>query len=229
MTPIVIAVDGTAASGKGTLAKRLARHFGFAHLDSGSLYRLVALGVLESGGDPANEADALAAARAIDPSRAADPAIRTDIVGKASSRVAAIPSVREALKDFQKNFIAHPPGGAPGAPSAPGAVVDGRDIGTIIAPDATAKLFVDARPEVRAHRRWLELNGMGINRDESALLAEIVARDAADMSRAVSPLKRAADAALLDTSDLAIDAAFAAALLLVKPGIENALKARQGG
>ena len=220
---IVIAVDGTAASGKGMLAKRLARHFGFAHLDSGSLYRLVALGVLEAGGDPANEADALAAARAIDPTRAADPAIRTDIVGKASSRVAAIPAVREALKDLQKNFVAHPPEWAPGA------VVDGRDIGTVIAPDATVKLFVDARPEVRAHRRWLELSGMGINRDEAALLAEIVARDAADMSRAVSPLKRADDAFLLDTSDLAIDAAFAAALALVKPSVENALKARQGG
>ena len=223
MTPIVIAVDGTAASGKGTLAKRLARHFGFTHLDSGSLYRLVALGVIEAGGDPASEADALAAARAIDPTRAADPGIRTDIVGRASSRVAAIPAVREALKDFQKNFVAHPPEGAPGA------VVDGRDIGTVIAPDATVKLFVDARPEVRAHRRWLELSGMGINRDEAALLAEIVARDAADMSRAVSPLKRADDAFLLDTSDLAIDAAFAAALALVKPRVENALKARQGG
>jgi len=223
MTPIVIAVDGTAASGKGTLAKRLARHFGFAHLDSGSLYRLVAHGVLEAGGDPANEADALAAACAIDPSRAADLAIRTDRIGAASSQVAAIPSVREALKDFQRDFVTHPPGGAPGA------VVDGRDIGTVIAPDATVKLFVDARPEVRAHRRLLELSGMGINRDEAALLAEIVARDAADMSRVVSPLKRADDAFLLDTSDLAIDAAFAAALALVKPGVENALKARQGG
>ena len=220
---ITIAVDGTAASGKGTLAKKLARHFGFAHLDSGSLYRLTALGVIESGGDPTNETDAVAAARAVDPSLAGDPNIRTDGIGAASSQVAAIPAVREALKDFQKNFVAHPPGGAPGS------VVDGRDIGTVIAPDATAKLFVDARPDVRAHRRWLELNAMGIAREESALLAEIIARDAADMSRPVSPLKRAADAALLDTSDLGIDAAFAAALALVEPSVEEALKARQGG
>ena len=220
---ITIAVDGTAASGKGTLAKKLARHFGFAHLDSGSLYRLTALGVIESGGDPTNEAAAVAAARAVDPSRAGDPKIRTDRIGAASSQVAAIPAVREALKDFQKNFVAHPPGGAPGT------VVDGRDIGTVIAPGATAKLFVDARPDVRARRRWLELNAMGIAREESALLAEIIARDAADMSRAVSPLKRAADATLLDTSDLSIDAAFAAALELVEPSIEEALKARQGG
>ena len=220
---IVIAVDGPAASGKGTLAKKLARHFGFAHLDSGSLFRLVALAVLDAGGDPAREVDAVKGAHAIDLNRAGDAAIRTDIVGAASSKVAAIPAVREALKDFQKNFVAHPPG------NSPGAVIDGRDIGTVIAPDATVKLYVDARPEVRAHRRWLELNSMGINRDESALLAEIVARDAADMSRKVSPLRRADDARLLDTSDLDIDAAFAAALALVKPGVENALKARQGG
>ena len=218
---ITIAVDGTAASGKGTLAKKLAAHFGFAYLDSGSLYRLTALGVIESGGDPTNEADAVKAAHAIDPARANDPAIRTDIVGQASSQVAAIPAVREALKAFQKNFVANP--------GAPGAVIDGRDIGTVIAPEAAAKLFVDARPQVRAHRRWLELKSMGIDRDETALLAEIVARDAADRSRAVSPLKQAADAALLDTSDLAIDAAFDAALRLVKPRIEDALKARQGG
>jgi CMP/dCMP kinase len=220
---ITIAVDGTAASGKGTLAKRLAAHFGFAHLDSGSLYRLTALGVLATGGDPANEAEAVAAALAIDPSRASDPAIRTDVVGKASSVVSKFPGVRAALKDFQKNFIANPPGGLPGS------VVDGRDIGTVIAPEATAKLYVDARPEIRAHRRWLELQTMGIARDEAELLAEIKARDVADMSRPVSPLKRADDADLLDTSDFDIDAAFAAALALVTPKVENALKARQGG
>ncbi len=220
---IVIAVDGTAASGKGTLAKKLARHFNFAHLDSGSLYRLVALGVLEAHGDPAKEADALAAARAVDPVRGDDPAIRTAEVGNIASIVSAIPSVRAALLRFQRAFAATPPN------SLAGAVIDGRDIGTVVCPNATAKLFVDARPEIRAHRRWLELNHAGAAPEEPAILTEIVARDARDRSRAVAPLKPAPDARLLDTSDLAIDAAFAAALALVKPGVENALKARQGG
>jgi len=208
--PVVIAVDGTAASGKGTLAKKLARHFNFPHLDSGALYRLTALAVLEKKGDPKNETDAVKGARAIDLSRAGDPAIRTDVVGKAASDVAAIPAVRQALFDFQRDFLLSPPG------HAEGAVMDGRDIGTVIAPDAAAKLFVDARPEVRAHRRWLELKGLGILRDEAQVLAEINARDAADRSRAVSPLKQAADADLLDTSDLDADAAFRAGLALVQ-------------
>jgi len=208
--PVVIAVDGTAASGKGTLAKKLARHFNFPHLDSGALYRLTALAVLEKKGDPKNETDAVKGARAIDLSRAGDPEIRTDVVGKAASDVAAIPAVRQALFNFQRDFLLSPPG------HAEGAVMDGRDIGTVIAPDATAKLFVDARPEVRAHRRWLELKGLGILRDEAQVLAEINARDAADRSRAVSPLKQAADADLLDTSDLDADAAFRAGLALVQ-------------
>ena len=216
---IVIAVDGTAASGKGTLAKKLARHFGFAHLDSGSLYRLVALGVLEAKGDPHNESDAVKAARAVDPARSADPAIRTAEIGNVASIVSAFPAVRAALLDFQRAFAASPPG----------VVIDGRDIGTIVCPNAAAKLFVDARPEIRAHRRWLELSAAGTAPAESAILAEILARDARDRSRAAAPLKPAPDARLLDTSDLAIDAAFAAALALVKPSVENALKARQGG
>jgi cytidylate kinase len=220
---IVIAVDGTAASGKGTLAKRLARHFGFAHMDSGALYRLTALAVLANEGDPSREADALRGARAIDFTRAGDTAIRTDIVGKAASQVAAIPAVRAALHDFQLAFLQKPPGGSHGA------VMDGRDIGTVIAPDATAKLFVDAAPEVRANRRWLELQGMGIERNEAELLAEIVARDHADRTRAVSPLKQAADASLLDTSSLGIEPAFAAALALVSPKVESALKDRHRG
>ncbi|MGC9954344.1 MAG: (d)CMP kinase [Rhizomicrobium sp.] len=222
MASLVIAVDGTAASGKGTLAKRLAKHFGFAHLDSGSLYRLVALGVMEAHGDPGDEADAVKAAKAIDPTRSADPAIRTAEIGNIASVVSAIPVVRAALLDFQRAFAAKPPG-------APGAVIDGRDIGTVVCPDATAKLFVDARPQIRAHRRWLELNEAGNAPAEAAILAEIVARDARDRSRPVAPLVPATDARLLDTSDLDIDAAFAAALALVKPGVENALKARQGG
>ncbi len=220
---IVIAVDGTAASGKGTLAKKLAAHFGFAHLDSGALYRLTAYSVLEAKGDPKNEADALRGAQTLDFNLAGDPRIRTDFVGQAASHVAAIPAVRAALFDFQRNFLDHPPGGSPGA------VMDGRDIGTVICPMATAKLYVDARPEVRARRRWQELKGMGIRRSESDLLKELNARDAADKSRPVSPLVQAPDAALLDTSDLGIDAAFAAALALVSPKIEGALKDRPRG
>jgi cytidylate kinase len=220
---IVIAVDGTAASGKGTLAKRLARHFGYAHMDSGALYRLTALVVRDNNGDPSNEADALKGARAIDLTRIADPAIRSDVVGRYASQVAAIPAVRTVLHDFQTSFLANPPG------QSLGAVMDGRDIGTVIAPNATAKLFVDAAPEVRAHRRWLELKSMGIAKDEAELLAELAARDARDGSRAVSPMKRAADAFLLDTTELDIDAAFAAALALVTPKIEDALKDRPRG
>lgn len=223
MKPIVIAVDGTAASGKGTLAKKLAAHFGFAHLDSGALYRLTALGVLEAGGDPANEGDAVRAAQSIDHGRISDPAIRTDAVGQAASKVAAIPAVRAALFEFQRRFVETPPGGTRGA------VVDGRDIGTVICPDATAKLFVDAAPSVRAHRRWLELKSMGISREEAEILAEIAARDARDRDRAVSPLKQASDAVLLDTGNLDIDAAFAAALALVEPKLKGALKAKPRG
>jgi cytidylate kinase len=220
---IVIAVDGTAASGKGTLAKRLAQHFGFAHLDSGSLYRLTALAVIEAKGDPQKPADAVRGARAIDLSRAGDPAIRTDVIGRASSHVAAIPQVREALFAFQRSFLAHPPGGSEGA------VMDGRDIGTVICPDATAKLYIDARPELRAHRRWTELKSLGIARDLQGVLEELNARDEADRTRKISPLKQASDADLLDTSDLDIDAALAAALVLVKPKVEKALKAKPRG
>ena len=220
---VVIAVDGTAASGKGTLAKKLASHFGFAHLDSGALYRLTALAVLSANGDPRNEADAVRGAQTIDLSLAGDLAIRTDKVGQAASQVAAIGAVRQLLLDFQRNFLSAPPGGSPGA------VMDGRDIGTVICPEATAKLYIDARPELRAHRRWLELKGMGIVRQEAELLAELNARDLADKSRPISPLKLAPDAVLLDTSDLGIDAAFAAALALVSPKVEGALKDRHRG
>lgn len=220
---VTIAVDGTAASGKGTLAKKLAAHFGFAHLDSGALYRLTALAVLEAGRDPSSEAAALHGARTIDLSMAGDPAIRTDVVGQAASQVAAIPAVRAALFDFQRSFLSNPPGGSRGA------VMDGRDIGTVICPGATAKLYVDARPELRAHRRWLELNAMGIRRNEAELLKELMARDAADKARAVSPLRQAPDAALLDTSDLGIDAAFAAALALVSQKVDGALQERHRG
>ncbi|MBS0273012.1 MAG: (d)CMP kinase [Proteobacteria bacterium] len=214
----VIAVDGTAASGKGTLAKKLAAHFGFYHLDSGSLYRLAALGVIDAGGDPNNEADAVKAARVIDPSKTDDVRLRSAEIGKAASLVSVFPPVRAALLDYQRAF----------AGRKPGAVIDGRDIGTVVCPDATAKLFVDATPEVRAHRRWLELKSYGQAPDEAQIFKEICERDERDTNRAISPQKPAADAALLDTSQLGIDAAFAAALALVQPKIE-ALRARPRG
>jgi cytidylate kinase len=221
--PVVIAVDGTAACGKGTLARQLARHFGFAHLDSGALYRLVALGVLEGNGNPANEGDATRAAASIDLTRAGDPKIRSDIVGRAASQVAAMKSVRSALLQFQRDFSTRPPG------NSPGVVIDGRDITTVICPDAEAKLFVDADPPVRARRRWLELKALGIERNEQDVLKELNARDAADKARPISPLRRAPDADLLDTSNLSIDAALAAALALVEPKVRKALAARPRG
>jgi cytidylate kinase len=224
MSTAVIAVDGTAASGKGTLAQMLARHFGFAHLDSGSLYRLVALGVLDASKNPEVEAHALAAARLIDPARVGDIRLRSAEVGKMASLVSVFPSVRSELLAYQRGFAARPPGGAPGA------VIDGRDIGTIVCPGAIAKLFIDAQPQVRARRRWQELlarakgDTMRVP-DERALLADIIARDKRDRERTVAPLKPAGDADLLDTSDLDIDAAFEAALALVRPKVEGALKA----
>lgn len=222
---VVIAIDGTAACGKGTLARRLAHHYGFAHLDSGALYRLVALGVIDAGGDPSNLEDAVRSARVIDPVRVTDMRLRSVAVGEAASRVAAIQEVRSAILQFQRDFATHPPGGAGGA------VIDGRDIGTVICPQATAKLFVDARAEVRAKRRWLELKSQ--NADSvpqiAAVQAELLARDARDRSRAVAPLRPAEDATLLDTSDLDIEAAFAKALELVNPRVEKALAARPRG
>ena len=202
---MIIAIDGPAASGKGTLAKRLAAHYGFKHLDSGLLYRGVGKAVLMEGrlGDVAA---AIAAAQVYDPGRFPEDDLKSDEVAKAASIVAAIPEVRAALVSLQRNFAA----------SKPGAVIDGRDIGTVIAPDAEVKIYVTATAQERARRRILELRGRGEVVDEAAVLGDIKARDERDMNRAVAPLKPAPDAALLDTTLLDISSAVRAAIDIVE-------------
>ncbi|HUC16600.1 MAG TPA: (d)CMP kinase [Acetobacteraceae bacterium] len=198
---LIIAIDGPAAAGKGTLARRLAHHFGLPHLDTGLLYRAVARRMLDEGADPMDGAAAEAAARALDPAETERGDLRTPEVDRAASLVAAEPRVRAALRAFQRQFA-----------SARGAVMDGRDIGTVIFPDAPVKLFVTARPEARAERRFRELAGRGIAADEEAVAAEIAERDAQDENRPVGPLRRAEDALLIDTTGLDPDQVFAAAL-----------------
>jgi cytidylate kinase len=202
---MIIAVDGPAASGKGTIAKALARHYGLPHMDTGLLYRAAALNLLRLGLDPGSELDA---ARACDVSRIDfdDPELRSEAVGGVASRISAYPQVRAALLERQRHFA-----GQPG-----GAVLDGRDIGTVIAPQADAKLFVTASSEVRARRRNEELAGRGLAAAFADVLADIRARDARDAERAAAPLIKAPDAELLDTSDLSIDAAIAAAVAIVE-------------
>jgi cytidylate kinase len=210
----VVAIDGPAASGKGTIARRLGATLGFAHLDTGRLYRAVGLSVLRRGEDPANPAAAERAVQALDLSLLEDPALKSDETGAAASKVAAIPAVREALLSFQRSFAANPPGGR-------GAVIDGRDIGTVICPHATVKLFVTATTEIRARRRFAELQAQGSPRTEEAVLADIRARDARDMGRTVAPLRQAPDAHLLDTSHLDIEAAVARALEIVRASLRT--------
>lgn len=202
---MIIAVDGPAASGKGTIARALARHYGLPHLDTGLLYRAVAASVLREGLDPAKEADAVAAS-SFDDSLLADPALRSDAVGQVASIVSAHPLVRAALLQRQKKF-AQQPGGA---------VLDGRDIGTVIAPQAEVKLFVKATPTIRAQRRHLELRKAGQNVSLDKVLADIRARDERDSKRSEAPLTQASDAATLDTSFLSIDAAVQRAIEIVE-------------
>jgi cytidylate kinase len=202
---MIIALDGPAASGKGTLGKRLAAHYKLRHLDTGLLYRAVAKALLDAGHSPNNQARAVAAADALDPAAFDEIALKGHAVGEAASLVSAIPDVRAALLAFQRNFAAR----------APGAVLDGRDIGTVICPNAEVKIFVTAAPQVRARRRVLELKSRGEPADEAAVLADILRRDERDMSRPVAPLKQAADAHLLDTTALNADAVFQAAVELV--------------
>lgn len=207
---MIIAVDGPAASGKGTIARALAAHYGLPHLDTGLLYRAVALALRRAGHDPESEADA-AAATAFPDSLLADPELRTEAIGSLASRLSAYPPVRAALMERQRVF-AHQPGGA---------VLDGRDIGTVIVPDADAKLYVTASAHVRARRRANEMEARGLSADVAMMEAEICARDARDAGRDAAPLFQAVDADLLDTSELTIDAAVRRAVALVDARLDR--------
>jgi CMP/dCMP kinase len=203
---LIIAIDGPAASGKGTLARRVAAHYGLHHLDTGLLYRAVAKAVLDAGHAADDAAHATVAAGAIDPEKFDEDALKAQAVTEASSVVAAIPQVRRALLEYQRAFAARPPG----------AVLDGRDIGTVIAPAADVKLFVTASPQVRAARRVAEQKARGVQADERYVLADLLRRDQRDSQREAAPLKPAADAHLLDTTHLDIDAAFRAAVAIIE-------------
>ena len=203
---MIIAIDGPAASGKGTLGKRLAKHYGYRHLDTGVIYRAVAKALLDMGADLTDEALAVSVALRLDPEKFGDPALKAQAVGAAASVVAAHPRVREVLLNFQRQFAASPPG----------AVLDGRDIGTVICPDADVKIFVVADAEVRARRRALEVRERGEEADEAAVLADILKRDERDRNRAVAPLKPAADAHLLDNSHLDIEGGVRAAIDIIE-------------
>jgi cytidylate kinase len=203
---MIIAIDGPAASGKGTIGKKLAAHYGLRHLDTGLLYRAVGKSVLDAGKRSDDENAALAAALTLDPTRFDEAALKAYSISEAASIVSAIPAVRAALLAFQRDFAAKPPG----------AVLDGRDIGTVICPQAEVKIFVTAAPEVRARRRALEFTATGKPMDEAAVLADIRARDARDMNRAAAPLKQAADAHLLDTTEMDISSAIRAAIDIVE-------------
>lgn len=207
---MIIAIDGPAAAGKGTLARRLAQHFGLALLDTGLLYRSVALKVLRQEDDPADAAAAVAAAQGLGPDDLEGTDLRGETVAAAASKVAAIPAVRAALLDFQRNFADHPPGGAEGA------VLDGRDIGTVVCPGADAKIFLTASLDVRARRRLKELRDRGLEAIPSRVLHDMKERDARDAERDVAPLEPAADAFVCDTSDRDADAVFAAALEFIR-------------
>ena len=205
----VIAIDGPAAAGKGTLARKLSSHYGFAYLDTGSLYRAVGQAVRDKGLDPSNAEAALKAAQTLDVSKIDERAIRTREAGEAASVVAVMQPVRDAILQFQRDFAANPPSGLPGA------VLDGRDIGTVVCPQADVKIYVTASPEIRAHRRWLELKTSGSEVSEAQVLEDTRERDRRDSGRATSPMRPADDAHLLDTTNLSIEAAFGEAVRII--------------
>ncbi len=203
---MIIAVDGPAAAGKGTVARAVARHFGYHFLDTGSLYRMVGLAVLRKGEAASDRNTAIAAAEVLDPKAYNDVELRSEEVGHAASIVAVIPEVRAALLELQRSF----------ARRKPGAVLDGRDIGTVVCPDADAKLFITASPEVRALRRMKEIGERGDRVDFATVMAEIHARDERDRTRLAAPLLPAPDAVVIDTSDMNVEQAVAAAIAAIK-------------
>ena len=209
--PLVIAIDGPAASGKGTLARRIAAHYGLRYLDTGALYRAVARDVLAKGGDLRHAPTATEVATQLDPDTLDDPFLRDRGVGEAASIVARIPEVREAILQYQRDF----------AVLDRGAVIDGRDIGTVVCPDAGAKLFVTATLEERARRRYHELRSKTFDVTREQVEDEIRNRDRRDLERDVAPLAQAEDAVLLETTDLDIEAAFQAALLAIEGLLER--------
>ena len=224
--PIVIAIDGPAASGKGTLARRIAEALGYAWLDTGLLYRAAGANALDAGGNPADPADAAAAAGRVGesilrqgPAALDDPRLRGDAMADAASKLSAVPAARAALLDVQRDFARAP---THGGRMVSGAVLDGRDIGTVICPDATVKLFVTAAVEERARRRLKELQARGQTAIYGAVLEDLKQRDARDSQRAVAPLTPARDAFLLDTSALDADQALAAALAVIKAALSRA-------
>lgn len=202
----IIALDGPAASGKGTLARKLAKHFNLALLDTGALYRAIGLNVLKTGGNPENEQDALKAVNILGQTDLNDPELRGESTGAAASKVAAIPTVRDALIDFQREFATTPPA------DKDGTILDGRDIGTVICPDAPYKIFITANVETRAKRRFLEEFGTdGSDANYQKILSDLKARDDRDMNRTTAPLKPHKNAYLLDTSNSSIEIVFEAA------------------
>ena len=207
---MIIAIDGPSASGKGTLAKRLATHLSFAHLDTGKIYRAVGREVIRQGGDPEDERMALLVAQTLNPITLSDPALSGDEAALAASKVARMNDVRDVLLEFQRNFAENPPGGEAGA------VLDGRDIGTVVCPDAAVKLYLLASAEERAKRRHKELLELGEVSIYASVLQDMKDRDDRDTNRSVAPLKPADDAFILDTSGLNADKAFAAALVEVE-------------
>ena len=214
MIRMIIAIDGPAAAGKGTLARKLAAEFNYAYLDTGALYRAVGLSLLRNGHNPMDAAKAEEASATLDTTLFTDPALRAESTGAAASKVASMPIVRHNLLNFQKNFASNPPEGKAGA------VLDGRDIGTVVCPNADVKLFITASAEVRANRRTVEMKARGDRVDFDEILADVKARDERDMNRAEAPLKPAEDALLLDTTELDIDAVFLRAVQFVKAAVQ---------